>query len=179
MASQQKVRLKIPRGIKPADRERLGKEIINFIRSRTKADNVDKKNQDFAAYSESYAEEKGSERVNLTDTGDMLDNLSLLRSDSGFVTIGYEEGYDGMGKVEGNRKGTYGNKKPVVEGRDFLGITEADLNDIVEQFGNIDERDAEIEQSIVEEARGLSRGAVEQLRQSSLRRQLGLDDGDF
>ena len=48
--------------------------------------------------------------------------------------IGFESGYDGLGKVEGNVLGTYGNSKPVTKGRDFLGLTKDELNNILKNY---------------------------------------------
>jgi hypothetical protein len=44
------------------------------------------------------------------------------------VRIGFDSGYDGLGKVEGNILGTYGQKNPKTKRpRDFLGIAKSDL----------------------------------------------------
>lgn len=69
-------------------------------------------------------------------TGELISEMQLLTHRSGAVTIGYEKGNESLnGKVEGNRKGTYGNKSAVVPGRDFLGITDEDLkNKILDKF---------------------------------------------
>ena len=62
---QQKTRIKIPKGYSPSQRQDIGKEIVQFIRERTKADSKDKQNQKFAGYSPEYKKEKGSSKVNL------------------------------------------------------------------------------------------------------------------
>ena len=48
---------------------------------------------------------------------------------------GYDPGDRALnGKVEGNVKGTYGNKKPVQRPRDFLGIHQKDLQKILKKY---------------------------------------------
>lgn len=163
---QQKIRVEIPYGYTPAQREEIGKEIINFIRMRTKADNIDKSNRSFEQYSQKYESEKGTPTVNLTKTGDMLESLQVLKTYSTFITIGYPTDYDGMGKVEGNRKGTYGNKKPVVSPRDFLGITQGDLNSVLSKFER-DDRLAGNQDVLIESARRLTPEQRERLERDS------------
>lgn len=64
-----------------------------------------------------------------------MEELDLISDKSGSLLIGYDRNDDDLnGKVEGNREGTYGNKKKVVRGRDFLGITKKDLNSILRKY---------------------------------------------
>ena len=94
----------------------------------------------FKGYSKSYKKsldfktvKKGS-TVNLTMTEEMLGSLDLLTERNGSLTIGYEKGDEINGKVEGNRLGTYGNPKPVTKPRDFLGLSQTALNNILRKY---------------------------------------------
>lgn len=153
--AQQKIRIEIPRGYSPAQREEIGQRIIEFIIERDVGLNQDKNSRSYKEYTKAYAKEKGSSDVTLQDTGDMHANLQVLKTYSNYITIGYDKDYQGMGKVEGNRKGTYGNKKPVTKARDFLGITKNSLNQILKEFKR-DERQGALEESISKEASNLT-----------------------
>lgn len=132
--------IKVPEHYGPEDRERLAYLYIEHIIERTQNDR-DRNNQAFKAYkgpkkgkySKDYAESldfknagKSSGKIDLTLTGDMLAELTLLRSQRGKVLIGYEKGSEAEGKVEGNRLGNGKNRPP----RDFLGFkTSSDLGE--------------------------------------------------
>jgi len=120
-----------------ADLEILGEEIIDFIIERTLS-GKDVEGKRFIAYAKgkkgqtSYAEREGKDNPpDLNLTSDMLDSLEVIKvlPRAKRVQIGYNTGYDGLGKVEGNIKGTYGKKNPETKRpRDFLGIRESDLH---------------------------------------------------
>lgn len=175
MAKQQKVVINIPRGIKPSDRLSLAEDIISYIQKRTSSGSRDKDGNRFAPYSKEYAKEKGSRKVDLMDSGDMLIQLTLLAERSGSITIGYPPGDPINGKVEGNRLGTYGKASPIPgKARDFLGIDEKELNRIVSKY-RVSEFQANQEQSLDEQVRVLSSAQVERLERESFFRRLGLD----
>jgi hypothetical protein len=123
----------------PEEREAIGTEIIDRIVKRTKS-GVDKRGVDFAEYSKAYeqsiefkaAGKSGS--VDLTLTGDMLDSIRILANEDGKLTIGFENGSTENGKADGNIRGTYGQQKQVGPKRDFLGISKAELSDILEKY---------------------------------------------
>lgn len=178
MAVQQKIRIKIPRGYSPAIRERIATDIIKYIKNRTKKESLDKNESKFAKYSKEYSKEKRKRKVNLNDTGDMLENIELLTHRSGSLTIGYKKGYDGMGKVEGNRKGTYGQSKPIPgKARDFLGIVQEEVDLLLDKYprDGIVQRRGEIEEDLSRQAESLSSRSVEQLATNSFLRQLRLE----
>lgn len=175
--AQQKVRVEIPYGFTPSQREEIGKAIVDFIRMRTKSDNIDKNNKGFAEYSPEYEAKKGTSRVNLTETGDMLENLKVLRTYTNYITIGYERDYDGMGKVEGIRKGTFGNAKPVTEKRDFIGITQGDLNAILAQLDYTpNERFGRNQEALLESARQLTPQQREDLQRQRFLQRAGINN---
>lgn len=176
MAIQQKNRILIPRGLSPKDRESIGKDIINYIKNRTVKNSLDKNDDKFAKYSKEYAQQEHKRKVNLTQSGDMLDNLKLLNHRSGSITIGYESDYDGMGKVEGNRLGTYGQKKPIAgKARDFLGLLPEDLQYILNKYSPND-FDAEQELNLEEQARTLTQAQIDFLERDSFLRSLGISN---
>lgn len=126
----QKKRLEVPEDYTPADRERLAREVIDFIRERTTEQNRGVKNGrnfKFPAYSESYIKSsafqkagKSKGRVDLKLTGEMLDSIKLISHKKGSVLIGFENGSFANDKAEGNAK-----KRP------FLDITQRDLDKII------------------------------------------------
>lgn len=109
----------------------IAEEVITFIQDRS-ASGLDKRNRPFKRYTDKYAAKKGQDEVDLVLTGDMLDELTILEETVGKIVIGYEEDSDQNAKAEGNIIGSYGqptgDKK---KARDFLGITKADLMEII------------------------------------------------
>jgi hypothetical protein len=117
-----------------ADLEILGEEIIDFIIERTlKGKNIN--NRPFGRYSDEYAEREGKDNPpDLNLSSDMLESLEVLKvmPTAKRVRIGYDTRYDGLGKVEGNVLGTYGQKSPIPgKKRDFLGISKSDLEKLL------------------------------------------------
>jgi len=149
---QQKVRINFPTEFKfsPIERLAIGREVVQFIRERT-AKGKDKDNAQFAKafkgpykgkYKKQYATSldfknagKSTSPINLQLSGDMLASIKVLKHESaGGVTIGLEAEDADNGKMEGNRKGTYGKKKQVAPKRDPLGIADEDLIKILKRF---------------------------------------------
>ena len=138
--AQQKKRIKFPEKYKgkfnPEERKAIAEDIKEFIGDRTSA-GKDVNNRKFPGYSKEYAKKKRSANVDLRLTGEMLkilEELGTLKTDrANEVTIGYERGSRVEGKVEGNRKGTYGRSRPIPgKKRDFLGLTQKDLKEILD-----------------------------------------------
>jgi len=131
--AQQKTTIKINKKYNPREREAIGKEIVNHIIKRTLS-GKDVNNRNFTGYSKSYKKSlefkiagKSSNKVNLRLSGEMLNELKVLKNRSGEITIGYESGSEENDKAEGNQKGTYGNPRPVTKPRRFIGISGNDL----------------------------------------------------
>lgn len=144
--AQQKIRIKIPKGISPEDREAIASEVIEYIRDRAQNDgrgfNPDTGREfKFPKYTKDYAKKKGSSFVDLTFDDEMLRAMRLLREESGSITIGYEAGSKENGKAEGNQKGTYGQPRPIPgKARPFLGLPKWKLDEIVEKYAdNVDD----------------------------------------
>lgn len=129
----QRVKIEIPKGYRPDEREAIADEIINFIVERTKS-GKNKNNRDFPGYSEAYMKSLDfkiagkTSKVDLTLSGDMLTSLQLISHKNGELTVGFDRADDeNNDKATGHITGIYGNSKKVKK-RDFLGITKGDLN---------------------------------------------------
>lgn len=140
MAKWQRINIPIPKGYKPIERKAIAQEVIQFIVDRTKS-GKDKDGRNFKGYTKEYKESLTfklggkSSSVNLTLTGEMLGELDLLNQSNGNLRIGYDKGREALnGKVEGNREGTYGQKKQVTSPRDFLGLSSSALNKILKKY---------------------------------------------
>ena len=130
--AQQKKTLKIPKDLTPSERIELSDDIIDLIVKRTQRGR-DVNNSKFKPYSKEYAAAKGVSRgsVDLTVTGDMLDAVKLLTHRSGSITIGIEKGATDRNGVDLNAKAE-GNQK--VNGREFIGLTQADLDNLIDRL---------------------------------------------
>ena len=130
-------KIKLPKTLNIADRKKIAGAIIELIITRS-AGGLDKNNKEFSNYNKDYAEFKGVgvSDVDLILSGEMLDSLEYLSSKPGEITIGYKEPSDELaGKVEGNRRGTYGQSKPIPgKARDFLGIDPDELDILVSAY---------------------------------------------
>jgi hypothetical protein len=131
----------IPAKYKPEHRKALAQDIINFIIDRTQKQNVDKNNRKFPKYSKEYMESidfrvsgKKKGKVDLTLSGDMLSAIKLINDRPGELRIGIPSGDDEAGKAEGNILGTYGQSRSTGKRRDFMGITQKDLNSLMKKF---------------------------------------------
>jgi hypothetical protein len=146
-----KTKVSISPSLKPKDRVAISEAVIEYIKNRT-LDGLDKNLEKFPNYTKNYASFKGVSvsDVDLVFSGDMLSDLKLLSHKSGELTIGFENGSRSNGKAEGNIKGTYGQPKPVSAPRDFLGITDIEVESLLDNL--------EIE---TEQASGLSDAEIE------------------
>lgn len=128
-----KTKVAISPSLKPKDRIAISEAVIEYIQNRT-LDGLDKNLEPFIKYTSAYAKHKGVgvNDVDLTFSGDMLLDLKLLSHKSGELTIGFEKGSQSNGKAEGNIKGTYGQPSPVNKGRDFLGVSEFEVEALMD-----------------------------------------------
>ncbi len=134
MSKQQKITLPIRKKWKPKERLQIASDIIEFIKHRTVKKSLDRKNRSFPKYEKEYAISKGSSKVNLLLSTEMLANLKVLKTKKGSVTIGYEKGSNINGKAEGNITGSYGQPSPNrKKARDFLGINATDKKNIQDE----------------------------------------------
>lgn len=158
-----KTKVSISPSFKPKDRVAISDAIIEYIKNRT-MDGVDKNLEKFANYKPSYAAFKGVGvgDVDLVFSGDMLSDLRLLSHRNGELTIGFENGSKSNGKAEGNIKGTYGQPRPVQQPRDFLGITDVEVESLLDNLG-----------AETESFSGLSDAEIEKLARDAAREILG------
>lgn len=136
--SQQKITLEIPRELRPAQRQQLADLVIVHIIDRSQR-GIDKNDKKFPKYSEGYihsAEFKNAGKkpnpVNLELSGEMLTALDLLSNKAGEITIGYKRGTPENAKAEGNILGSYGRSPNPAKARDFLGIKNSKLKELVD-----------------------------------------------
>lgn len=159
--AQQKIDIRVPIELDSLGRQVVGQQIIDFIVDRTRRGlGID--NKPFTGYSESYKQSDDfaaagkSSTVNLTLTGDMLSDLQVLTHTAGIITIGYTEGSD-----ENERAMWHRQPRPNVKTgalaptRDFLGISEKDLNLIVSRYLADNPIEAELQTRSQREARAL------------------------
>lgn len=155
-------KIKLPKTLKPKERVQIAEVIINHIINRTAA-GQDKNNKDFPKYTAKYADEKGvgTGDVDLILSGEMLESLDVVNtSKNGEITIGYiEPSKELAGKVEGNRRGSYGGKPNPDKARDFLGIDPGDLEILLDAY----QSEEELEPLTDEELDALSRQLAEEL----------------
>jgi len=142
MAKQQYFEISIPKRLRPDQRLELADLIIERIVDRTQNEHVDRYGKDFPGYSKEYVKSldfnnagKSPGSVDLQLSGDMLAAIELLRHQPGKLKIGFQKGTEENAKAEGNILGTYGQKSPIRgKKRNFLGLTRAELDDILEMI---------------------------------------------
>lgn len=138
MAKQQKIVIKVPKDLDPSERIELSEDIIDFIRLRTQNGTgyraATGRNYGLSTkpYTKQYAKKKGSTDVDLTLTTEMLESIQLLSQKSGSITVGYEKASRINGKVEGNQIGSYGRSANPKKARPFLGISNKDLETLMD-----------------------------------------------
>ena len=124
----------IPTDLNSDQRAELGKMVVEFIVNRTRNRGLDRNNVKFASYNKEYY--KSGTMVDLTETGDTLDDIKLISHSIGRLVIGYEKGYYQAERVEGLRRGARGRKGVIgnpKKARDYLGISSQDLSLLVEK----------------------------------------------
>jgi len=138
--AQQKTRINIPKEYGPLEREAIAERVIDRIIKRTQ-DGKDVNGDKFAKYSKAYKQSLEfkiagkTNKVNLTLTESMLNSIEKLADRSGSITVGIPaDDTENNGKAEGNQKGTYGKKRQIAPKRQFLGISDKELNSILKEF---------------------------------------------
>lgn len=161
MAKQQKVRIRIPAEYSKNERVAIAEEVLAHIRKRT-AKGKDKDGNQFPRYSKEYTASldfknagKSPGQVNLRLSGDMLAAMEELNNRKGSVTIGFEGGTGENARAEGNIRGTYGKQRGnSAQARDFLGLTEEALQQILDKFPLDDDEERKERTEAVLAARG-------------------------
>lgn len=141
-AKWQKTRIDIPENLSAKDREKFADEALQYIRERTaRGEGVG--GRKFPGYTKEYIESldfknagKSGSKVNLKLSGDMIAAHDLLSHRKGSVLLGYENGTEENARAEGNRLGTYGQKKPdPKKARDFMGLTPEEVEIVLKRAG--------------------------------------------
>lgn len=133
ITSQAKFNVTIPRGYSEDKRQAIANRILEYVKDRTLS-GKDINGKKFPPYNPDYAKEKGSSTVDLFSSGRMMDGMKVLKVANNYISIGYDDP-DLIPQVEGNVLGTYGQPDPIPnKARNFLGISEKDLNLILSEF---------------------------------------------
>lgn len=123
--------ISIPSEYDADQRASIGEAIVSRIIERTNQ-GKDKFGQVFKSYSKSYRESLEfrlagkSSRPNLKFSGDLHRSLRVLSHGRGFIKIGWPDGEESLKSMWTSR--------PERGGRDMLGITSGELNDILARF---------------------------------------------
>lgn len=111
--------------------------VIEHIVERTQ-NGKDKDGKKFPGYSKSYIQSldfknasKSPSKVDLQLSGDMLAAIALLSESSGNLRIGFKNNTLENDKAEGNILGSYGREPSAKKARDFLGIEQKKLNELI------------------------------------------------
>lgn len=145
-------KIQISKKYSKEEREAIAFNIVSYIQDRTK-DGKGKDGKKWTPPADKYSKEykesldfknaKGSQKkVNLTLTGDMLGSIDLLKDSPGSLTIGIGKSDEDHDKAEGNIRGSYGKKTgSKAKARDFLGISQKEVNKILKDFPIKDEEE--------------------------------------
>ncbi len=124
--------ISIPSGLSQEVKAEIGNRFVKAIVSRTKS-GVDSKGKRFVKYNPDYVAEKGSSKVDLTDSGDTLDELEVIEIGSNYITVGYPTSFPTADQVEGlvlgasGKAGVVGNSK---KARPYIGLPKS-VSDLI------------------------------------------------
>lgn len=125
--SQSKI-IQIPEGYSGGQRKQIGEDIVRFIKRRTQS-GIDINGNLFEGYSRFYDK---SGTVDLTVTEQMLNSLELLSHGPGYVRIGFSNSRaNDKARWSQSPYGEAAGKRPA---REFVGISQSDLNLILEKY---------------------------------------------
>lgn len=132
------VLINIPKNFNATQREAIGLEIVNFIVDRTEK-GLDINGNAFAGYTQGYKEtleykigHGADSTVNLRLSGEMLGSISIINHGVGFIKLGFDDS-EAAKKAKWIQSPT-GQKAGKQPPRKFLGISEKDLNRILEKY---------------------------------------------
>lgn len=114
-------------------RQAIAGRIIDQIRDRTQSQNVDKDGRPFKKYSDRYKESLAfnvfgkSDNVDMTLSGNMLADMTVLEENANRVTIGFSDPTQ-------NAKAFNHTTGDTVPRRDFFGIQKKELAQIKREF---------------------------------------------
>jgi len=143
-------KVKVDKRYTKAQKDAIGKDIVEYIKDRTdagagigggpwKAAKAQVYSNEYANSKEFKAAGKSQGNVDLELSSKMLSKLRHLKTqdEPGKLAIGYgkSDGNRTLGKVEGNVRGTYGKPSPIRgKSRNFMGLTLNELGRILERY---------------------------------------------
>lgn len=145
---QRKLTIRINNRYNASDRVSIARDVIRFIKDRTNSGigvtgkpnstGTHRETKKFNGYTSDYIKSKkflnagkNPTQVNLQLSKRMIGNLKLLKHGTGFIEVGYERGSKDNAKAEGNIIGSYGGSPKKSRERNFLGVTENELTNIL------------------------------------------------
>jgi len=147
---QQKFTVLLPLGLDEDQAEFIARDIVEFIQKRTRK-GLDKDNQPFKSYSESYVDSldfqiagKSKSRVNLAQSGDTIESIEVLSIDGRRIEIGMEAGSDENDKMAWLIAPDNGAS------RNPLGISGDDLQSIIDKHKSSSREEREEERAVDE-----------------------------
>lgn len=134
-----------------SDRISIAKDIIRLIKDRTddgigvvgnaNSNGVYSETKKFNGYTPEYKKSKKfllsgkiPTSVNLKLSKRMMSKIKLLGHDTGSISIGFVNGTKDNEKAEGNIIGSYGGNANLLRARNFLGITDKELNGVLLRY---------------------------------------------
>ena len=138
-AKWQKFVVILPKTIRGSEEKlALGEDIIKYIRDRTRGAK-DNSGKNFPKYSKSYLNSFAYKvshktgRVNLTQTGDMLQDIEVLSVARDKLTIGFQNGTESNDKADGHITGWQGRSEVKRPFLGFEGSEKRALNNLIKK----------------------------------------------
>lgn len=145
-------RIRLPSDLSVDQVRSLGNRILEQNRNNAR-NGIDGSGRSMPGYSSSYKESLDfknagkTSKVTLTQTGDMLAELSVIDYGIGYVTIGYTLDNPEAAKAHGNVTGEYGQQSSTGKDRPFIGIPPNQLERLIAEI-----RSETLDQRTTEEA---------------------------
>ena len=130
--------ISIPDRYSSNDREAIGRLIVERILRRT-SNGVSSRGTAFK-----YVKSSEHSGGNLKDSGDMLAMLEVVSHRGGSIKVGYEDtGSVEANQAEGNQIGSYGGSAKSSRAKPFIGISNDELDLILEAYDQTSRSDRE------------------------------------
>lgn len=120
----------VPSNLSEMAKQEIADRVIEEIVARTRS-GIGTEGS-FTSYTSEYIKEKGSSKVDLTLTRDMLDFMEVISIGEDTISVGYSSSNPEQGKAEGNQLGTYGQSSPIPgKARPFIGLSPSRIELII------------------------------------------------